>query len=169
MEEFFDGLDCALDEQNWHAALVMALTLPDICDKAVTPDESSGRRYRTWFDHYVGPSYRRRVGVAQEEVTFLSGRDCYALRCALLHEGSTDTSMQRAREALSRFHFCTPGQFNNSMHCNQINDALVLMVDEFAKDILDAARAWWASITPGERRVADEKMIMLHDTDNISI
>ncbi|MGA4838294.1 hypothetical protein [Streptomyces sp. G45] len=169
MEGFFGGLGDALDEQNWHAALVMALTLPDICGKADAPGGRSGQRYAAWFDRHVGSRYKHRIGAGREEVIFLSGNDCYALRCALLHEGSTDTSTHSAREALSRFHFCTPGQFNNGLHCIQINDALVLMVDEFARDVLDAARAWWASLTPGARQAAADRSIALHDTDNISI
>ena len=39
----------------------------------------------------------------------LSGSDCYALRCALSHQGSDDISTQRARDALNKFQFVASG------------------------------------------------------------
>ncbi|MEU5097613.1 hypothetical protein [Streptomyces sp. NPDC020996] len=168
MEGFFDGLEQAIRERNWHAVLVMALTLPDICAKIVMPAERSGRRYAAWFDQHVKPKYTFQIGVGAQERVFLSGTDCYALRCVLLHEGSTDTARQPASDALDRFHFCVPGQFNLRLHCNQIGRALILMVDEFAVDVLNAARAWWSSLDSAEREATAGRLLAIRSTDNIS-
>lgn len=62
-------------------ALVLALTLPSVCsyheykDKRVVPEER--KRYPNWYNRYV-----------YEFTSILDGRECYALRCALLHNGN---------------------------------------------------------------------------------
>jgi hypothetical protein len=168
VDGFFDGLERSIESRNWHATLVMALTLPDICVKASDPSQkTSGRRYAEWFETYVGPTYTRFVGAPQyrEEIKFLSGRDCYALRCALLHEGSSDTSGQSIREALDSFQFSTPGVNGNSNHRNRVDGKLYLMVDEFAADILAGARAWWSSLSPAEQNAAQERQLTFISTD----
>ncbi|WP_309049071.1 hypothetical protein [Streptomyces sp.] len=168
MEGFFDGLEKAIDERNWHATLVMALTLPDICVKGSDLGSRTSRsRYAAWFETYVAPAYTRYVGATDhgEEIRFLSGRDCYALRCSVLHEGSDDTTAHEVREALDRFHFCTPGTRGNNVHMNMSDRALNLMVDVFARDVLAGARAWWASLPDAEKTAVRAHQITFHDTD----
>ncbi|GAA1899990.1 hypothetical protein GCM10009837_23320 [Streptomyces durmitorensis] len=168
MEGFFDGLDQAVRERNWHAALVLALTLPDICVKASDPDRKTSRsRYAAWFEEYVAPAYTLYVGTPSdgEEVKFLSGKDCYALRCALLHEGSDNTTAHEVREALDGFHFCTPGERGISVHMNKSDRALNLMVDTFAQDVLAGARTWWETLPFEEQNAARTRQIALHSTD----
>ncbi|MET7608965.1 hypothetical protein [Streptomyces avermitilis] len=168
MEAFFDGLDQAIRDRNWHAALVMALTLPDICAKTVTPTGRSKQRYVAWFNDHVKAKYTNTVGAAREETVFLSGEDCYALRCALLHEGSADITSQPARDVLEHFHFSVPGHRNNVWHCNQVGGALLLAIDHFASDILNAARKWWEdSLTDDERAAAQVNHLTLIDSDTI--
>ncbi len=67
-------------------------------------------------------------------LTFLFGKDCYALRCALLHEGVENIGEQRAREVLKSFRFIKSGVA--LVHRNQYNDMLQLQVNEFARDII---------------------------------
>lgn len=166
MDGFLDGLDRSLQERNWHAALVMSLTLPDLCAKASNPArKTNGAKYAAWFDEFVGPKYKRPVGADRRLHVFLSGNDCYALRCALLHEGSAEVTTQKARETLERFHFCVPGERNISWHRNQKDGALILMVDEFAADVLEAARSWWASLRPDLRDTARKNQLTLLDAD----
>jgi hypothetical protein len=168
VESLLNGLERSIREQNWYAALTMSLTLPDICAKAANPGErTSGRKYAAWFDENVGPKYRRPVGADRKIHVFLSGNDCYALRCALLHAGSADISEQRVRETLRRFYFCTPGRLNIRWHLNQKDDALILMVDEFATDILEAARSWWTSLAPEQRSAVLATHLALLDSDSI--
>jgi hypothetical protein len=75
-------------------------------------------------------------------VTFLSGGDAYALRCAYLHEGGAGIGAQRARQTLDKFHFIVPPCDGNVVHCNQDNDTLQLQTDLFCADICDGAEAW---------------------------
>ncbi|MGW1669015.1 hypothetical protein [Streptomyces sp. NPDC002324] len=168
MDGFFEGLERSVESRNWHATLVMALTLPDICVKASDPSKkTNAKRYAAWFDAHVGPSYTLTVGAQEyrQETNFLSGNDCYALRCALLHEGGSDTSGQHARDVLDYFQFSTPGADGNVNHMNQVGGKLYLMVDIFAMDMLAGARAWWASLTPTDQAAVKARQLTLVTTD----
>jgi hypothetical protein len=166
MDGFLHGLERSLAERNWHAALVMSLTLPDICVKASDlSQKTTGAKYAAWFNEFVGPQYTRPV--AGKDHVFLSGRDCYALRSALLHEGSDAISSQKIRETLDRFHFCTPGALNNRWHLCQKDTTLLLMIDEFAGDLLAAGRAWWEALDPAKREAATQTHLTFLDSDHL--
>ena len=85
------------------------------------------------YSSHIGPSYTLHV--------FLSPSDCYALRCALLHEGREEITEQCARDALDRFHFIEPPK-SGSIHCNQIDNILQLQIDIFCQDIVNALKSW---------------------------
>lgn len=76
----------------------------------------------------------------------LSGADCYALRCALLHKGSDQMDRQRAQDTLERFVFTIPrgrACFNGNLmmpgilqisvpiFCSQV----AVAVDDWAKTV----------------------------------
>lgn len=134
MLRFTQAIEKALADQNWYAALGLALALPDICANVCSPNEGSQRRYVKWYNQYMLPKYTRQVGANKEEHVFLHGEDCYALRCALLHEGSHDISEQRAQQVIENFNFVVPPQ-GWVVHMNQMNNALQLQVDIFCRDI----------------------------------
>lgn len=171
MEGFLDGLGRALSDQNWHAALVMSLTLPDICVKASDLSKKTNRhKYATWFDENVGHKYTSAWPLAPGEKphVFLSGYDCYALRCAMLHAGSADITGQEVRRALESFHFCAPGVQDNRWHNVQRDGALLLMVDQFAQDMLEAAHVWWGALDPNRRDLARDTHLTLLDSDRLT-
>ena len=132
------SLNDAVAANNTYAALTLALSLPDICCYA-KHGRTSGKRYAEWFGVYVEAKYRQMVGAWQlgmgMQVTFLNGDDCYALRCAFLHEARDEILEQRARQALERFVFVEPGF---GCHSSILNGTLLsLQVDRFCKDIAD--------------------------------
>jgi hypothetical protein len=132
----------AVHARNWHAALSLALTLPDICARLERPEVKSSRlRYTDWCDRYISPRYTMQIGGSAEPHVFLSGSDCYALRCAVLHEGSDDIVNQRAKYALDGFRFTEPlpGVF---IHMNKLNNRLQLEVDRFCADVCAAVAQW---------------------------
>lgn len=150
MKYFVDSIEQSIAARNWYAALTAALSLPDICGYLNDPNEKSGSRYATWFDKYVKPLYMRPPLPTFDGMlalfnglpdAFLSGNDCYALRCALLHQGSDEIGGQRVREVIDRFHFIEPPG-NLMVHCNQVNNVLQLQVDVFCADIMAGVRAW---------------------------
>jgi hypothetical protein len=139
MDYLIEAVRRSIQEENWYAALSTALTLPDIAAKI--DGRPGGRsRYISWCDDYLSPKYTHAIGLHLQRHVFLSGNDCYALRCAFLHEGEFDVSSQQVHDVLTRFHFVVPGRH---VHCNQINSLLQLEVDRFCEDICMAVEDWF--------------------------
>ena len=132
MDHIVAAIRAAISDRNWYAALALALALPDMCVKASTLGPTSGPKYARWFDDYVGSQY-----------TSLSGDDCYALRCAYLHEARDAIEEQRAKKALNAFQFfASSGQIHRQM----FGQVLQLDVSRFCEDICQGAEIWKASI-----------------------
>ncbi len=145
MDNLIKALESSVASTNWYGSLFVALSVPDICGYLEFPTERSQARYERWFEKYMLPKYSARIGPERTPHTFLSPSDCYALRCALLHEGREEITEQRAREALDRFHFIEPPP-SGQIHCNQINNVLQLQVDIFCNDILGGLRKWFQDV-----------------------
>jgi hypothetical protein len=149
MQHFVDAVRQSLASSNWICALTTSLALPDICGWIETPEAKSQKRYEAWFDAYMLDRYTHVIGNPPTTHVFLSGPDCYALRCSLLHEGSDSTERQRAKQALTKFRFVSPKP-GSMRHCNQSGSGLQLQVDVFCKDICEGVEAWAAKVlVPG--------------------
>ena len=152
----------SIKNENWHAALIVALTLPDIAGKIEYPISCSSKRYATWFDKYVRDQYKGRLGPNRTEHTFLSGNDCYALRCAYLHEGITDITQQKARDVLDEFIFVVPPK-GSIVHCNQFDNKLQLQVENFCNDIINGLSQWLIDIMDDPiKQAALSSLIKIH-------
>ena len=139
MDKVIKSIENSLKNKNWYSALVLSLILPDICAKLEGSNKSSSERYPEWFNTYLGKKYNG----------FLSGNDCYALRCAFLHEGSSNIEKQRAKGVLDHFVFVS-----NGSHCNRFNNFffgdpkydgknfLQLSVNNFCQDMIEATKQW---------------------------
>jgi hypothetical protein len=147
MQAFVDSLRQAIAQKNWISVLTLSLTLPDIC-AGVDHGTIGGskRRYVKWYDDNLRDLYGFPSNKFAERSVLLSGEDCYALRCALLHEGTDDITSQRARRALDRFIFIAPPPNGNTFHCNQVDNQLQLQVDKFGEDVANAVEKWWNSV-----------------------
>lgn len=156
------SVESALRSQNWETALSLALALPDIAGRVEYPDLGSGRRYSLWFDQYVGHRYSHEIGADKTLHVFLSGDDCYALRCAYLHEGSSDITQQRARKALDSFLFSKPFPGAN-IHCNQSGNKLQLQVDIFCNDIIDGVHQWLSDISGTAKESLVQNFLKIDD------
>jgi len=141
MDNLSNALRSSIENKNWYGALFIALSVPDICGYIESPNSRSQARYEEWFKKYMLHKYSMQVGANATQHTFLSPSDCYALRCALLHEGREEIVEQRARDALDRFHFIEPPP-GGMIHCNQVNNILQLQVDIFCSDILGGLAQW---------------------------
>jgi hypothetical protein len=140
MKHFVETVRNAVEQENWYAALAVALTLPDICGKLETPQEPSSQRYIGWYRFNLEPGYTRKLGDAKDHV-FLSGEDCYVLRCAFLHAGDMDIRAENVSQALARFQFVVPPD-HESWHMNQYGLVLQLQVDLFCEEMCQAVEAW---------------------------
>lgn len=137
---FTKAINNSLDTENWYAALLVALTLPDICGYLENPQEKSSPRYVKWFNSYMTPKYTIRIGPKNKEHIFLNGKDAYALRCAYLHSGTFHTDKQWIKDALRRFKFVTVE--DRRIHRNQSGQILQLQVNLFCLEICDAVNEW---------------------------
>lgn len=145
MQHLVDATRAALAQGNWYAALALALSLPDICGRLESPGAGSQARFVAWYDRFLLPRYQSHIGPDHTPHTFLSGQDCYALRCAFLHQGEFGIDDQRARQALERFHFTAPRP-GLVVHNNQFGNMLQLQVDCFCRDVCEAVEAWLTSV-----------------------
>jgi hypothetical protein len=118
------------DAGEYYLALFGALAVPSICGSLEAPGGRDSRdRYENWFDRYVGAKFSG---------TF-SGRQCYAFRCAMLHQGR----MIHRNLGYTRVLFIEPrGAGGNVFHNNVLNDALNLDVKLFCNDMVEGALTW---------------------------
>lgn len=154
------AVEQALSHKSYHSALALSLALPDICGKISQPTVGSQSRYTAWFEKYVQPKYTARVGAGGQEHIFLGGSDCYALRCAFLHEGTADISNQRAAQALENFTFVV-SPIGSHIHCNQSNNSLQLDLPTFCADIIQGVREWASEGHPIPFNLLDVKILNL--------
>ena len=171
MKHLIDDVRAALKGEAWHAALALALALPDVCGYLETGDaKGSERRYVRWFKRNLeaeftydsryfypfplpGDDGRERVRDpfhiegfdSHIREVFLTGKDCYALRCAYLHLGDFDVTQQRVRDVLARFTFIAP-LGGGIIHMNRYpGKMLQLQVDLFCESVCIAVESWLTS------------------------
>lgn len=127
---------------NWYAALAGALALPDIAAK-LDGRPGNSQRFVSWFDDYLLPKYTTSIPNLPVPHVFLSGEDCYALRCAFLHGGDFDITSERIRDVLNRFVFVAPPA-NRRAHRIQGDggSTLLLQVNLFCEDVCVATEEW---------------------------
>lgn len=77
----------SLDNDIYLSALIIALTLPDICGKAAFPNYKPSDRYIKWYDDYIG-QYEMTEGFNIDGIPYTSGLIIYNLRNSLMHEGN---------------------------------------------------------------------------------
>ncbi|TWU04314.1 hypothetical protein [Stieleria varia] len=130
MNELLNQIEMSCDSGQLYLALFSTLTLPDICG-AISSDNgfSTGRQYKIWFDEYVAPKYDG----------MFNGSNCYAFRCAALHQGKAE----HKDLGYCRIIFLAPLENRTCiMHKNVLNNALNLDLVTFCKDVVAGVRYW---------------------------
>jgi hypothetical protein len=85
---YTEEIERAIAANLEYAALALALALPDICVSLESNGRSgNGRAYAEWCERYHIASSRIPEG---EPAPFMTGRDLWELRCAFLHNGTSD-------------------------------------------------------------------------------
>jgi len=155
----------AIQTGNWYSAICLALALPDICGWLETPNVRSSERFVSFFDRFLAQAYTRPVGAQRQLHVFLSGNNCYALRCAFLHEGCDQVERQNAHRALTAFRFVAPSR--NIVHMNQSGTVLQLQVDIFCEDICGAVEGWMATGVAADAEVLArlQEMLVIDELD----
>lgn len=189
VQQLTKAIELALDNKNWHAALTVALTLPDICGKLESPQQASVKiRYSNWYDKYFKHGVFEKLPedirkFVSEKDSFLNGKDCYLLRCAYLHSGTDDITDQSVKKAelkgqqidsdvLTRFHFSEPGA--NFIHYNKIisedgvTATLQLQIDEFCKDMCNSVKKWEEVASKSDSILERmNQLLKIHDYGNL--
>ncbi len=165
MKNLLSALRRCVKEENWYAAITMALTLPDICGSIDSPGRrNSEARSVAWFDRYVSHAYRDTFeGV---EYIFMTGGDCYALRCAALHQGTFDVSDQRARDVVERFILHHSGVIR--FHKVRQGKKLVIDLTTFCLDVAAGVETWESEVmqeADNRRRSMIASLMPLHLPD----
>src|ERR1700733_12123831 len=73
-------IELALKNQLYYLALIGTLSLIDLCAALESEKAKIDKHdYIKWYDTYLGPHY-----------PWLTGIDCYGLRCGVIHKGGMD-------------------------------------------------------------------------------
>lgn len=142
MNDILSALQLSVESKNWYGALIIALTIPDICFKIENSELPTNKRYPAWFDKYKYEKYN----------DHLTGRDCYALRCSYLHEGSHIIEGQSIREDINKFSFSPKGIHLISFKGISVGskeygkNICHLAVKSFCEDMIRFAENWLADI-----------------------
>jgi hypothetical protein len=91
----------------------------------------------------------------------MTGSDCYALRCAILHNGIDEIESQRARDTIRRFVFLAG---EGAPHCNLMYDILQLDLGLFCKEVCDACDNWRTTFLKEQQEAAQrEASLMIYE------
>lgn len=160
LEPYVISVRNSLAGRNWIAALIGALILPDICGHLQYGDLGSQTRYCKWFRANLGDKYCPESFAPH---AWLSPEDCYALRCAVVHQGSDELTDQRCRDILNEVVFASPDSdyLGISGHCTRLSncdfyggrfgETLVLKVADFCEDACEAVKGWCAAVMSDDR------------------
>jgi hypothetical protein len=141
VQQYLDSITLSITSKNYFAALSIALMLPDICsaiqDKSGT---TNGNLYSNWFDTYLSKYYSSLN--SGKEIIFLSGKECYAIRCSYLHQGIHEISHQKvlAKQQDNSNHI----KFMAEMTSDKIKlgDTLCLSLENFCNYMIDGVNEW---------------------------
>lgn len=101
--KIIDDINKALDNNAYFAALALALTIPDICGKAEYPDASTGKRYKDWYNEYIGQYEKCPCEECQKnKQPYLSGEIVYSLRNSFLHQGTPNINNNDIKDINNR-------------------------------------------------------------------
>jgi hypothetical protein len=127
-----DEIMNCLKAQLWYAALVLMLTLPDICAALEAPDgQSKPDRYQAWCEKWL----------LANKYPLVSAKDLYFLRCGVAHQAK----FRHPAMTYNRIFFTLRSKDGFWAHMNKHQGALNLDLVMFAKDMIDAVEAWYAS------------------------
>jgi hypothetical protein len=124
-----------LNSGLWYAALVLILTLPDICGALESSNgETDDHRYYAWYEKWLMNKYPS-----------VSAEDLYRLRCGVAHQGKA-----RHRKIKYRIFFTV----NSKDRCRkrENNGALILDLHVFAEDMVDAVERWYKAKNPNVKK-----------------
>jgi len=152
LRQFIEAGRQAIEQGNLHAALFIALTMPDICGSLETPNAGNGERYRRWVTKWVEPRFIVNYGSPPAATRFITADELWNARNSIIHSGKSE--MRSGATQLKNIFF-----FDDSIdsHLNRyrINGRSLLQVrtSDFCAEIWLAAEDWLAA-TSGDKEIA---------------
>ena len=150
MQAIIGEVNRALEAELYYLAVMLSLSLPDICAALEAPTgETTRPQYMAWCDQWF-------TGYPD-----LTSKDLYCLRCGVLHQGRLGhKGMQYARVL-----FTLPDIVRgNYAHGNVMNDALNLDAITFCRDMVGCVMDWYAA-KKGDANVVKNlsRLVQLHE------
>ena len=166
MKRFADAGQKALADQNWYAALSLALTIPDICGSLEDPGPGkSEKRYVRWCRQWLEPKVTG--GPPGHKKVFLSAEDCYQLRNSLIHSGSVEIARKK-RMVLDRVEFFESGPHmiwigGGVIDGEKMPSFLQMRADLFSATMFVAAEEWDASVADNPQiQLEKARLLVIH-------
>ena len=128
----------------YNVALLAALSIPDIAGSLVASDGRATReRYVDWYETWVRP----RLAESRARDNPFTGKDCYIFRCSMVHQGAS----HRSDSSYKKIIFIEPGHPNYNIHyCLVGGEALLILVDQFVKELLSGCELWLQTVKDTE-------------------
>jgi len=153
MKRFQESIYLALENEAWYSALALALCIPDIC---IGFEGKRGQNaYVDWFETYMPEKYH------SAEIDKLSGKNCYALRCAYLHDGNERIDGEPARDKVVdeiQIVADTNEQHRMQNHLMWSNKILQIELNCFCTDMSNALTCWWDDVAQSNPDIKREFM-----------
>lgn len=134
LETTLREIESAIDAGLYYAALIVALTVPDICAALEDERAYSGREeYKNWYRENLAGRF-----------PYMSDDAAYSLRCGVVHKGNLRLKMKGGESP--RVIFTLPGGVtvhNMVIEKSQIGKVLQFDLVQFCEDVIEAARAWY--------------------------
>ena len=99
IDEYVKEIRASLVNEQYYAALSLALTLPDICGSVEFPNKMIHERYIGWYDRYIGDQMKAGEFAKGLRKPYLSGEIVYNLRNSFLHNGRPDVDINKLKNA----------------------------------------------------------------------
>lgn len=185
-EPFSNSLKQAIQDENWYAALITAVTLPDICCTldGTKKGKHSKDPYIVWFNKYVGKYHYEVQGYASEIKpnlkVYINGNNAYSLRCDVLHQGGTDLTSHSSTDSelgYQKIEFIFPNEipikiltneFFSDISALEIGSTLYLNVKTYCNSILTGVLIWLDDQeNKYQTKIKSEKLIKIWNSKNL--
>lgn len=120
----------------FYVALVVTLSLPDICGALLDNDgRANSANYKAWY-----------AANLQSEFPPLTPEYCYSLRCGVLHQGRSEIVGAGAAQTPVVFKLPDPNGFHfNNIQMTGQHNVIAFEVAVFCDTVIEKVRAWYAT------------------------
>jgi hypothetical protein len=131
MSDYLGQIQGALSKRFYLPALMACVGIPDICGALDHEGISKPRFYKYWFEKYAKAKF------LMFGKSYMDGDDCYALRCALLHQGKSSSPKHKLQFVnFNKYHLAGSGLLA------QKDGGLIIDTKKFCNNMIDAAFEW---------------------------